>query len=337
MLLIITGCLPVFFCHAQQRDSIFLNNGQVLIGDIKGIDLGVITIDDIDMKLINVKLYKIKRLKTAQSFRIETNNRLIYYGSLGPSSKNGWTEIELNDGKKIPLPLTDINSMVYLEKNFFKRLDGNVTFGFSFAKSSGIGQINLSSYVTYVTKKLENQLSVSMIGSIDSAKYSRDNENLELFSNYNINSSWFVAGQVAYQRNLELSIARRYQQMLGAGNKVFLEKTWQLLLISGLTFNQEKSTENVSSGLLLEVPLMLRFNFYKFQHPDIQISTSQTMYFGLTQAGRLRYNGSSNFSWQLVRNFYFTLNLYSSYDNQPPSNSSSKTDYGFAIGITYKF
>ena len=337
ILIIITGLIPVNFCNAQAKDSIFLYKGQELIGDIKQSELGVITIDDMDLRKVNIKQYKIKRMNTSQSFRIETGDRLIYYGTLGPSSKDGWTDITLSDGKKITIQITDISTMVFLEKTFFKRLEGNVSAGFSYSKSSSVGQFNLSSAVTYATKSVESSLTTSAIGSLDSLGYSRDNENVELFSNYNINSSWFVAGLVAYQRNIELSIARRFQEMAGAGSKVLLEKNLQLKLISGLTFNQEKSTDDIASGLLLEIPLMARFDFYKFRHPNIQISTSQTIYFGLTQAGRVRYNGSTTFSLELIRDFYFNLNLYSSYDNRPPATSSHNTDYGIVFGLSYKF
>jgi hypothetical protein len=45
----------------QQKDSVFLFNGQILIGDIKRVELGILTIDDIDLKLQSIKLYKIKQ------------------------------------------------------------------------------------------------------------------------------------------------------------------------------------------------------------------------------------------------------------------------------------
>ncbi len=60
------------------------------------------------------------------------------------------------------------------------------------------------------------------------------------------------------KRNLELSLARRFQEMIGAGNKVLVRNNMELLVTSGLSFNQEKSTEDVKSGVLLEVPIMAK-------------------------------------------------------------------------------
>ena len=125
--------------------------------------------------------------------------------------------------------------------------------------------------------------------------------------------------------------------MAGAGNKLFVRDTWQLLVISGLSFAQELSTEGVSSGDLLEIPVMFRFNFYKFHHPNIQITTSQTAYFSLTEKGRVRYDGSTDFSWELIRYFYLKIDPYTSFDSKPPSGGTHTFDFGIAMSISYKF
>ncbi len=321
----------------QQKDSIFLYNGQLLIGDIKDISYGKISIDDVDLKIISIKLNKIERIRTTQEFRIETDDKHIYFGRLGQSNKPGWVDIIPKDTASFSMPISDISFMVFLEKRFLRRLYGDVSAGFSYTKSSGIGQLNFSSSVRYATKTFENELNISTIGSVDSSKYSRDNESAEFFSDYNLTPTWSIAGLMGYQRNLELALKHRYQQLMGAGNKLIVTKNLQLLAVSGISISEEKSTDNFYSGALFEIPAMLRFNYYNFQHPDIQITTSQALYFGVSQAGRIRYSGSTDFSWQLIRNFYFKITLYSNFDNMPPAESSSKTDFGVVLSISYRF
>src|ERR1700759_5222602 len=81
------------FC--QSRDSIILYNGETLIGAIQGSTLGSITIDDIDLKMLNIKLYKIKSLIIHDRFKIETIDKKIYYGTLRTSDKDGYVDIHL--------------------------------------------------------------------------------------------------------------------------------------------------------------------------------------------------------------------------------------------------
>lgn len=323
------------FC--QGKDSIYLYNGQILIGEIQSSSLGAISIDDIDLKIQNVKLYKIKKLRIYQVYKIETLDKRLFNGSLDVSDKDGWIVIHPEGGPEFSTPIVNIHALIPLNKEFFKRLDGNLSAGFSYSKSSNIGQVNLSTTVSFATRLFDYQLQGSEIGSIDSSKFSRDNESLQLFVGYDLTSVWFLAGALQYQRNLELSIDRRWLGMLGAGNKLVIRDTWQLLAVTGLSASQEKSTSDVSSGLLLEVPLMFRFNFYKFHHPNIQITSSQTAYISLSQSGRIRYDGSTNFSWELIRYFYLTIDPYTSFDSKPPSENGSKFDFGTAISLSYKF
>lgn len=321
---------------AQDRDSIFLYKGQVLIGDIKGGKLGYLTIDDADLSILNVKMYKIKSVKATNRFRIETSEKQIYYGVLQKSAREGWVNILLDDSSVVEVDIMSLNQVLSLGKNFFSRLDGNLSAGFSYTKANNLGQLNFSSSVRYSGERFVNQLSLSTIGTLDSSKYSRDREDGELFSTYNINAAWFAAVGLTYQRNLELSIARRFSEMIGGGNKLAVRQNWQLRALSGVSFSQEKSTAGESSGLLVEVPVVLLFNYYKYHHPNLQISSSQTMYNSLTQKGRIRFDGYINFSWEVFYHFYLTWSPYASFDNQPPEGNSN-TDFGVAVNITYKF
>jgi len=323
------------FC--QIRDSIVMYNGETLIGAIQSSSLGSITIDDIDLKMLNIKLYKIKSLIIHDRFKIETIDKKIYYGTLRTSDRDGWVDIHLDDGQIFPIHIVKIYLLTSLDTDILKRLNGNVSAGLSFTKSSQIGQLNFSANVQFSTKLFNYQLSISAIGSIDSGKYSRDNENIFLVNSYDLTPAWFISGAAQYQRNLELSISRRYLFMLGIGNKLIIKKNMRLLATTGMTFSQEKSIEGVSSGLLFELPVMFQFNYYQFRHPDIQISSTQTVYFGIGQNGRVRYDGSTTFSWQLIRYFYLNLSPYSNFDSQPPAGSGSNFDYGIVFGLSYKF
>ncbi len=321
----------------QGRDTIVLYNGQVLIGDVQGANLGSISIDDMDMKMQNIKLFRIKILIIRERFKIETVDKRILYGSMRTSDKNGWVVIHTIDGEDIPLHITRLYLLISMDANFFTRLNGNVAAGLSFTKSSGIGQVTFSANIQYATRKVNYQLISSSISSIDTGNFSRDNENVQLLASFELTPTWFIGTAIQYQRNLELSISRRFLGMIGPGNKLFIKRTWTLTAVTGMSFSTEKSTEGISSQLLYEIPLMFQFNFYQFQNPDIQITSNQSVYYSLSQSGRVRYDGSTNFSWQLIRYFYLNINPYINFDSKPPAGSGSTFDFGLVVGLSYKF
>ena len=306
------------------------------MGDLKGVKLGVVTIDDQDLKIQNVKLYKVKRLHAAQSiFRIETIYKSIYFSIIEPSEHPGAIVIYSN-GVARELSYNEIAIILPLQKKFFKQLDGNLGLGFSYSKSSSIGQLSMNSVVSYVDRRTEYQLSASSLYSIDSSRFSRDNETIQLFVSYSLANSWFLAGQANYQRNLELSISRRYQELLGAGNKLVLKPAWQVWALSGLNLTQEKSTEG-NETVQLEVPVMARVNFFKYQGINLQVSLTQTAYFSITQSGRIRDDANLSVAYEIIHNFNLSINFYTNFDNQPPVNTNNKVDYGTTFNLAYKF
>jgi Protein of unknown function, DUF481 len=325
------------FVYCQYKDTVYLYNGQVLVGEIKYAQLGFLKIDDRDLKLVSIKMYKIKKMMAMKNiFKIQTSDKTIYYGVINYSTKNGYIDVH-SDSSDVTLKLTDVLYMLELHKSFFKGLTGNVAAGFSFTKSNSLGQLNVSSVVNYAQKNFEHQLSASSIASIDSSKFSRDNENVQLFSNYSLDEVWFVSGLFNYQRNLELSLSRRFSEMLGAGRKMLVKNDLQLLLISGITLNQERTTSGENSGILYEIPIMMRFNYFRFRHPDLQISSIQTVYFGITEKGRVRYDSNNNFALTIIHNFSANLNIYTNYDSRPSAGSNSNFDYGTSFSLSYRF
>ncbi len=325
-----------FYGKSQERDSIFLFNGQVLIGDIKNGNLGIIKIDDKDLKILSIKAYKIKHVTTGPHlFRIETTDKHVIYSPLRKTDKPG--QVAVVDGSSVViLNLTDIALLSPVQKNFFKRLTGNFGLGFSFSKSSGIGQLNSNANVYYTYRRTQYQLTANMLASIDTSSFSRDNENIQLFGSFDLKMPWFLAGQLLYQRNLQLSISRRFQEMLGAGNKLVLKNNWQVWAVSGISLGQERSTEG-TDAVTLEMPYMFRINFFEYRKFNMQLGIYQTFFVSLSQWGRVRYDGSINYSHELIHNFYVNLNLYSNYDNRPPDPNSGKFDYGISLSVNYKF
>jgi hypothetical protein len=339
VLLIFIGIAFFFLesAYGQEKDSIILYNGQILIGEVQNGSLGEIYIDDIDLKMQHIKLFKIRRLKIVRPFKIITVDKKLYYGSINPSTKDGWVDILVHGQVAASTSIKSLFVLISLDKQFFKRLEGSVSAGLSFTKSNSIGQMNINANLLYATRLFDFQLSALELASIDSSTFSRDNESVQLFVDYDLSTTWFLASVSQYQRNIELSVSRRLLQMAGAGKKIFMEKTWQLLAISGISINQEKSTESVNSSLQFEVPVMLKFNYFKFRRPDIQVTSTQSVYFSLSEKGRVRFDGATNFSWQLVRYFYFNVSPYTNFDNRPPAGSDNKFDFGIVVGIAYTF
>src|SRR5947208_16681591 len=85
-----------FSAMAQVKDTLFFNNGDVLIGEIKSISLGRIKFDDDNMDVLSIKGTQVRTLKaTTHIYRLETIDGQVYYTSLDTGSK-GFVQLKEN-------------------------------------------------------------------------------------------------------------------------------------------------------------------------------------------------------------------------------------------------
>ena len=82
-----------FLAASQSKDTIFMYNGQILIGEVLGLQSGVLSLKEVDFKNLTIRLNKIKTIKTNRSFKVETTDKILYYGTLQPSYRDGWMDI----------------------------------------------------------------------------------------------------------------------------------------------------------------------------------------------------------------------------------------------------
>ncbi|WP_426670264.1 DUF481 domain-containing protein [Mucilaginibacter sp. McL0603] len=322
-----------------KKDTLFLYNGELLIGELKEIIRGRATFDSDVLGLISIKTIKIRTAHTTiGTLQVLTIAKDRIYGTIEPSGSKD--TIYITDGvSKTKLAINQINSTVAYRRNFFSQLDGNVSAGLSFAHSTSTGQFNLNGSVKHTSRLLITELTVNALGSIDSSGFSRDQETEQLGSyHYILNSNWFAEAALSHQTNKELSLAHRFQELIGGGNKFLAGQTIEAFALTGIAIAQEESLSGQSGkGNQMEIPVIIKLDYFKFAHPNMQITMTNAGYISLTQAKRYRYDGNISFSWELFSDFSFTTNLYGNYDSKPLDPGSGKIDYGLVMGLSYKF
>jgi len=332
-------CLGVSAAILAQpvKDTIYFNNGTIVIGELKKVQLGVLTFDPDDANDITVQLRKIKMISArTKIYRIETIQDKVIYGILAKDSiKHVIDVIQFND--TVTISVEDISNLYPFDKSVLQRFSGNFGVGFSYTKSSQFGRLDFDGNVDYISKQEEINLKYSGIYTITDSSFSRDREDINLKYNYYFSPTSFATAILAYQRNVELGLKRRYQEGVGVGNKFITTKNIYAWARGGLVINQELSVEDVKSGNLAEFFTQLQFNLFRFTKPEINIDFSETVFFGITEKGRIRNDGELDINWEMIDDLNLSLGFYTNFDNQPPGQGSITFDYGLVFGVSYKF
>jgi hypothetical protein len=333
--------IAIFFCSYAQsqvlKDTLFFNNGSIVIGKIKNIKLGIVTFDPDDANDITVELRKLKTMiGRSKIFRVETVDNRLYFGTIAFHPEPNMIYVQ-SATDSTPINLIEVSILYAFDKTVLERFSGSAGIGFSYTKSSGFGRLNFDAAIMYTSRKEELSLNLSGIYTIYDSLASRDKEELNIKYNYYFIRNWFATGFISYQRNLELGLQRRYQEGLGFGNKFVKSKKVYAWGRGGMVLNQEKSTEDVSSGTLSEFFGQLEVNFFRFGRPKINLMLAQTVYYSVSQKDRFRNDGSMNLKVEIFKDFNLNLELYHNYDSKPPVAGSNKFDYGTVFGFNYKF
>src|SRR3954463_618470 len=83
----ITICIALFCCVVARsqavKDTLFLSNGSVIIGELEKVKLGVVSFDPDDANDIEVELRKLKTIAARKKIlRIETVDQHVYFGRI---------------------------------------------------------------------------------------------------------------------------------------------------------------------------------------------------------------------------------------------------------------
>jgi hypothetical protein len=333
----LAGTLLTISAMAQQKDTLFLHDGQILSGELKKYQYGKVEFDMDNVQLLNVKYNKISTIRTHQhSYRVETADRQIITGIIKPTKNDGIIRIQSADSTYF-IPISMVTLITAFDPRWLKNLHGYVSAGYSYTKSSNIGRLNLDAAVNFNNRKLNTSLTGNAAYTTKNTNLSRDRENLSM-SNFFILTPWWSLGAIlTYQRNLELGLQRRFQESVGFKYNIIYRNRFQLRALSGISLSQEKNINSISLKPQWEIPLNLNMNFFKFEKPNISINTSQTVFLSLTQIGRVRYDGDTRISWEMIRDLSLTMNLYHSYDSKPVTATANNFDFGVVFGLKYTF
>jgi hypothetical protein len=333
---LLAGLLVCLVASGQPKDTLYFYNKTVLVGKLKSISLGYFEFDADGISILRIKNSKIESFH-AQSriFRVETTGDTVANGGFTRSSRPGWT-IFHSGGKSVDVPIDEIASMGYYGRTFRTRIDGNAGAGYSYTKSSEIGRFNANGKIRYSSNKSLAVFEGDIITTWDSVKVEREREMAKLSYYYLFPRRWLAGGYANYQRNVELGLDWRLQEVLSAGRKIIFSPGQQGLIVTGVAVNQERNLEGVGNENT-ELLFQASYNLFSFEKPNASLSIVQTVYASATDRGRYRSDGDINLLWELIKNLSANLRFYHNYDSKSPATGAPNVDWGIVTGLTYKF
>ncbi len=309
-LLALWAAAPAF---ADKTDIIELRNGDRVTGEIKKLDRGQLSLSTNSMGTIGIEWKDIERVTSKELYVIELEDGSRIDGRLGATLDGGQLVVASGaDARVVPMDDVIWIDPLKIDGSRFKRWDGSISAGFDATKANNDNSLSMA----FSARRRAEAFRIDLDGSV----YSRSQDGAEANA----------------ERNDELGIDLR--TLAGGGFGRYLVQTGRSLwsVTGGSVLVNEQRAGNESSETNVEGFFSTAFEFFTYDTPKTSLTTILSVFPSITDAGRVRGNLDITLRRELVKDLFFDLSFYQSYDSEPPDEGQS-SDYGIVTSLGYSF
>ncbi|MCR9082663.1 MAG: DUF481 domain-containing protein [Cyclobacteriaceae bacterium] len=340
--------LLIFFFLASinlanaQTDSLVFKNKNLIIGEIKSMDRGVIIIEtdysDSDFK---AEWEEIVKIQSRTNFLIslvdgrrfngkirsvsESEVKITFYD---PESlirlKKKQISKDTEGSESIIVPIYDIVYLNALDEGFWSRLSASIDFGWSLTRANNLRTVNLRSGLGYLADRWKFGSSFNGLRStqdeIEPVRRSDGNISYVYF----LQKDYFLIYDLTYLSNTEQLIASRVGNKIGIGKYVVRTNKSYFGFQVGANLNNEQFLDDSSGKRSGESFLGAEVSLYDIG--DLKLLSNLTTYPSLTEKGRFRADFKLDIKYEFLSDFYINLGTTLNFDNQPVE-SATTLDY----------
>jgi hypothetical protein len=320
-----------------QSDSLTFFNGNYIVGEVKNMDRGVLTVEtDYSDKDFTVEWEKIKEIYTATYFLITLSDGRRYNGYVNTTGP-GKITITTSDGQSVNVIQDDIVWLEDVDKGFWSQLYASIDIGFDITKANNLRQVSTQAKVGYMAARwnLDGTYN-SLFSKQDETDDTKRNDGGVGFK-YFLPHDWYPLINVNFLSNTEQKLKLRSTAMAGAGNYIIHTNRTYWGFAAGTNFKDEVySVDTIARKESWEGFFGSELNI--FDIGDLNLFTKMYVYPSFTEAGRWRtdFNFDAKYEMPFDDDFYIKFSVTVNFDNQPVEGAG-KTDYLLHSGFGWSW
>jgi len=343
--------LAIHFVSFAQNDTLLLNNGDVIVGDLKSMDRGVLTIEpsysDSDFK---ITWEDIKGMKATQRYLITLSDGQRINGTFS-STGDGKIFIDNEDGEDLTIDQIAIVNIKSVDSGFLSRLSANIDLGLSLTKANNQRQLNSNLRLGYLEDRWSADLYFNTLISTQDGVADIKRNDAGLGYRYFLPADWNLGVDLDFLSNTEQSLDLRSTGKIGIGN--FLKRTNSLYwnVTGGVAFTNEtySAVFNPEDGTSTTAPnrkslegfIGTELNMYDIG--DLNLLATIVMYPTIisdesVEPGRIRtdFRFDAKYDDIFIEDFYVRAGFTLNYDNRPVE-AGKEVDYIFTTGFGWEW
>lgn len=328
--------LLLFPClaSAAYTDILIFDNGDKLTGEVKSLQRGKLSFKTEATGTIDIEWENVALLSSPQNLQVETGSGDLYLGALQKAESSGELVVLTEEGP-VELQGDLVVRIEKIDQKNWRDWDVDVSFGYNFTSANNITQSNIGLDAKRRTAVRVISASYSAIVSNSSDSDSSESQDLSASWTKLRANHWTNTGTLAFSQNTQLGLNLRSSLGFGIGKILVDTNHSSFVLGGGLKVSEEDSIDVEDNTTSLEAYGKLQWDWFHYDSPEWDISTDFELIPSLTEQGRVRYEFSTDIKWEIFKDFYWSIEVYDNFDNQPQSADAANHDYGVITAISY--
>ena len=341
----------IHYAGYAQNDTLYLNNGDMIVGDLKSMDRGVLTIEpsysDSDFK---ITWEDIKEMKAHQRYLITLSDGGRINGTFR-SAGEGKLFIANEDGEDRTVNQDDVVNIKSVDNGFLSRLSANIDFGLSLTKANNQKQLNGNLRLGYLEDRWSADMYYNTLITTQDGVSDIQRNDGGLGYRYFLPADWNLGVDLVFLSNTEQSLDLRATGKIGVGN--FIKRTNALYwnVFGGVAYTSESFSPvfNPGDGTTTTAPnrksmegfFGTEVNLYDIG--DLNLLTTVIVYptlvsDELVEPGRVRtdFRFDAKYDDIFIEDFYVRAGFTLNYDNRP-AEAGKEFDYIFTTGFGWEW
>ena len=335
-ILLITVALGYSAKVQADNDVVIFKNGDRLTGEVKSLERGRLRFDSDATGTIPVEWDEVALLTSEQNIQVETETGERFLGRLLPGAGEFEILVDRETGP-VTLEMSRVVFMTPIEERRVDRLDGSFSAGYNFAKASEVQQVRLGFDLAARTEERIISMDVDVLQSDSEDSESSQRQSLDLQYTRLWPNRWHGGAIISLDRNDELGLDLRTSVGVGGGRYLRQTNTSLLSLGGGVQLSRENVATGISDEDTVEAVLALNWDWFRYDTPELDLSTTLQIIPNLSESGRVRSELDVSLKWEIVEDLFWELSFYDSYDSDPVVDGAEKNDIGIATSLGYSF
>jgi hypothetical protein len=326
----------------EKTDIVVMKNGDRMTCEIKGLSGGIlyVSLDYID-GTISVNWSKVARLESKRIFIVKTANGSSYTGTLSIIEATGSEpeKIEVTEApdKKVEIPQARVVTADRTSKRFWRRLNGDISVGLTYAKAFQSTQYNLSSSVEYPQERWSAQVSFNSNLTSNTLSGASERNQLDIgLSHLLPQKTYFYSGVAGFLQSSVQSID--LQTTIGGGIGHYFKNTnrARFSVLGGLALQRTKYSSSTGLGTQNALEGLVTTELRVFRFKKTHLNLSAAFLPSITEPGRVFLKLNQSYYVKLYRDLSWNISFYGNWDNRPPGGLIG-SDYGTSMGLGWTF